>query len=167
MPTDFSLSLKELRLALGLNQDLMAGLLQISRSHLSMAEVGLRPPGAPALLRVHQINQILSGSPGVAAKIESVEPKISDWLEHLRVERFRLKKSLENQQTGGERSSLLLVLLQNMEALQNPDFTPELDQKWKSMVEAAQPEPEEMEWETFRMTVELESLDWKIARLGG
>lgn len=166
MPADYSYSLKELRLALGLNQDLMAGLLQTKRSLLSMAELGHRSVGAPALIRVRQISQLLPQPGEVGLGTESLTPKISDWLERLRVERFRLKKRIEKQKSGKTKSALLSVVLNNLDSLQSPDFDPAQDKLWKAMMESAQPDPEETEWEIFRLTVELEALDWKIGRLG-
>lgn len=62
MPNVFHFSLKELRLALGLSQKQMAGLLQMERGQLSMSELGLRPVKAKTLERIPQINKVLEST---------------------------------------------------------------------------------------------------------
>lgn len=163
----FPLSLKDLRLALGLSQEQMAGMLQTTRTKLSMAELGLRPIGAPALFRIQKVNQMLMQVQGLDSDVLSFESKTSDWIEKLKVEHHRMKKKLGKLKSGGTQAYLLGVLLSQMEALQSPDFKSHKDILWKEMIAAAQAEPEETEWKIYCTSIELEVLEWKIERLKG
>ena len=165
MTTEFPLSLKDLRLALGLSQDQMAGLLQTTRSQVSMAELGLRPIGVPALLRIDKINRLLMQTQEASSENSSLASQKFDWLQRLVVEHHHLKKRIQSLKSGKVGLELLSVVLSHLEAWQSPDFNPEKDRLWKEMMEAAQPLPEETEWEIFRLSLELVALEWKISRL--
>ena len=149
--SEFPLSLKELRLALGLTQEQMANALQTTRGTLSMAEAGLRPIGAPALFRVQKINQLLMAAkdqtPAFSSADHIIVSKTEDWLDRLKVEHHRLKKQLAKLKSSRTQSVQLGVLLSRMGVLLSPDFNPQKDNFWKEMIEAAQAEPEEKVWE--------------------
>jgi len=154
----FPLSLKELRIALGLSQDLMAGLLQTTRSQLSLAELGLRPIGVQ-ILRIQKINLLLEKAEVSFINKDNYTSKIQDWLNLLKADRHRIKKRLGNLKTNNEKNLLLSTLLSQIGDLKSPDFSAQKDHLWKEMIEAAQPEVFEVGWEIFRLSLELETLE--------
>ena len=130
-----------------------------------MAELGLRPIGVPALLRIDKINRLLMQAPEAIPESSSLASQKFDWLQRLVVEHHRLKKRIQSLKSGKAGLELLSVVLSHLEAWQSPDFNPEKDRLWKEMMEAAQPLPEETEWEIFRLSLELEALELKMGRL--
>jgi transcriptional regulator with XRE-family HTH domain len=143
MQIDFPLSLKELRLALGLSQADMAGLLQIERGKLSMAELGLRPIGGRAFRRLDLINQILMQNPDSDEK----EIDLSQWKAEvkakLEADYRKAQKQVEKLKAGQEANRRLRLLLSHISSLAQPEFKSVFDIRWAEMMAAAMPNPQE------------------------
>jgi transcriptional regulator with XRE-family HTH domain len=157
---NINLSLKELRLALGLNQDRMAELLQWERASLSMAELGQRPTHASKLDRLERINQILNESfgPEITSASTGLNARRQELLEKLKVEEENLKKKIKAAENALKQVQALARLLAGMNRLESPDFKTPLDQAWKAMMEVALPDMEELAWNLEKLKLDLEGV---------
>jgi len=163
------LDLKELRIALGLEQLEMAALLGINRSLLSMVESKKRTLPVFALLRLNKINQLLEM---YWEENDELKPNLPiEKLEYTRTRYKTVKLNLINAQTTLleklHRHQRLQILLSHIEKLQSPDYAPEKDQKWKSTIKNSYSglETQELELELFWVRFKLEVVDFKLARL--
>ena len=168
----FPLSIKEMRLALGLDQKKMANLLDISRAQLSMAESERRNLPTRALLRYNQINTLLEtkSKTDPYRDLLSLEKKIqilSEMLQQLKAEENKLRsrqKQLTQNQKNGE---MMGLLLSHFDDLQSPDYEPEGDRLWKETVGTYLPEQDqEKVWrEMYALGLELEAIQFKIEKI--
>jgi len=156
------LSLKELRMALGLTQDRMTELLQWERTSLSMAELGQRSILASKLDRLDRINQILDESPDQdIPDFPALKARRQECLEKLKLEEENLNKKFLAAENKLKEAQALATLLAKMNELESPHFKLHLDKAWKAMMEAAQPDFEELIWNLEKWQVDLEGVKAK------
>jgi transcriptional regulator with XRE-family HTH domain len=168
----FPLSIKEMRLALGLNQEKMANLLDISRAQLSMAESERRNLPTKALLRYNQINTLLEtkSKTDPSRDLLSLEKKIqiiSEMLQQLKVEENKLISRQKQIAQSQKNSEMMGLLLSHFDDLQSSDFEPEGDRLWKESVGTYLPEQDhEKAWrEIYALGLELEAIQFKIEKI--
>ena len=166
----FPLSIKEMRLALGLDQEKMANLLDISRAQLSMAESERRNLPPRAVLRFNQINSLLATKSKTeqSRDLLSLEKKVmilSEMLQQLKAEENKLisrQKQITQSQKNGEMMGLLLSYF---DELQSPDYEPGGDLLWKESIGIYLPDQEKVWRDIYALGMNLEAIQFKIEKI--
>ena len=168
----FPLSPRELRLALGLDQEKMANLLGISRAQLSMAESERRSLPAKALLRFNQVNALLETKSKAkqSSALISLENKVqilSEMLRQLKAEETKLRKKQKQFIQSQKKNEMLGLLLSHFDELLSPDYEQDKDHLWKESAGTYLPDRDpEKDWrEMYALRRELEAIQFKIGRI--
>lgn len=138
--------LKELRKRLLLTHLEMSELLGMSYSHYSMAEGGNRSLPGHALVRVFEINQLLSK--WEPSKYEITEPDRNFLIEELRsmasvagLAQKKREKKVNDESSNSQSREILSYLLTNFDLLAKNSTDQEQDHIWKGAMESKTREP--------------------------
>jgi len=161
----------ELRRLIGFPMDTMASFLGISKSMLSMIEIGKRSLNMPALGRVALVRDILTApydSIPEPETEESIRAKAhQNLLSGYRQSLKRLEAIGEKEKASEEVKQNIRKLLRSFDQLSDPAFDARKDQHFKELLELeAKPTSGNSYQTNLERQLEMEALQFKINRLG-
>ncbi|HPI10453.1 MAG TPA: hypothetical protein PLK63_05415 [Catalimonadaceae bacterium] len=164
------LTYAELRRLIGFSMDTMASFLGISKSMLSMIEIGKRSLNMPALGRMVLVRDILTAPSEMIPEPEteeSIRAKAhQNLLSGYRLSLQRLESMEEKEKASEEVKQNIRKLLLSYDQLSDPAFDARKDQHFKELLELeAKPASGNTYQSKLDRQLEMEALQFKINRL--
>lgn len=164
------LTYADLRRLIGFSMDAMASFLGMSKSMLSMVEIGKRSLNMPALGRMVLLREILTAPSDPVPEPETEESTraaahqnlLSGYLQSLQ----RLEAIGEKEKASEEVKQNIRKLLRSYDQLSDPAFDARKDQHFKELLELeAKPTSSTSYQSKLERQLEMEALQFKINRL--
>ncbi len=164
------LTYADLRRLIGFSMDAMASFLGMSKSMLSMVEIGKRSLNMPALGRMVLLREILTAPSEMIPEPETKESirvtAHQNLLSGYRQSLKRLEAIGEKEKASEEVKQNIRKLLRSYEQLSDPAFDARKDQHFKELFELeAKPTSSNRYQSKLERQLEMESIQFKINRL--
>jgi transcriptional regulator with XRE-family HTH domain len=164
------LTYAELRRLIGFSMDAMASFLGISKSMLSMIEIGKRSLNMPALGRMVIVRDILTAPSEMVPEPETEESikavAHQNLLSAYRQSLQRLEAIGEKEKASEEVRQNIRKLLRSYDRLSDPAFDARKDQHFKELLELEAKPPSGNTYQSkLDRQLEMEALHYKINRL--